>query len=193
MESFNMTALPAQWKWLEQEPGPKVVKEFLKIYGVREIPGQQSNPLIMSWAKELGSKVGINYKNDDEAWCGIEAGIIALRAGFGSEVPEICVRASSWDKFGNEALVPMLGDFLRFEREGGGHIGIYLAEDDPRLNLERPCFYVGGGNQGNASAIVPIEKRRLKQARRCPWKIKQPDNVRRIFVNKSGTISTNER
>ena len=57
--------LPQQYKWLENETGPKMLIEALKCYGVTEIPGAKSNDIIMLWAKELG--IEKQYTNDDTA------------------------------------------------------------------------------------------------------------------------------
>lgn len=186
-----MTPLPHQFQFLLKEPGPRVLLEFLKLYGTKEVPGPGDNPAILGWVKELGPKVGMNYNHDSIPWCGIGAGIVIQRAGF--IPPDICARASSFDNWGLMSVIPMLGDILRFERAGGGHVGIYVGEDDPKLNLKDPCYYVLGANQGDAVKISPIEKSRLVAARRCPWKLKQPENVRRIFVGRNGEISKNEQ
>lgn len=176
--------LPKQYQWIDQEGGPKVLLEMRKLYGTLEATGDADNPTIIAWAKELGPKVGIEYKRDSAPWCGLVAGIAALRAGY--EPPDICVRASSWDHFGDMVEgAPMLGDFLRFERPGGGHIGIYVGED-------RGAFHVLGGNQADSVNISRISKNRLVTARRSPWKLGQPTYVRRVFLTIQGNISRNE-
>ena len=58
--------LPAKYKWLANEPGPLMLLEALKLYGVDEIKGRQHNPEILSWAKETGIK---GYVNDEIPWC----------------------------------------------------------------------------------------------------------------------------
>jgi cell wall-associated NlpC family hydrolase len=80
----------------------------------------------------------------------------------------------------------MLGDVLTFKREGGGHVGIYIGEDTTH-------FHVLGGNQGNAVSVSRIAKTRLFKARRTPWKIAQPSNVRKIILEGKGNVSTNEK
>jgi cell wall-associated NlpC family hydrolase len=79
----------------------------------------------------------------------------------------------------------MFGDVLTFRRNGGGHVGIYVGEDDV-------CYHVLGGNQSNMVNITRIEKKRCAGIRRTNWRIKQPSNVRVIKVNASGFISKNE-
>jgi cell wall-associated NlpC family hydrolase len=79
----------------------------------------------------------------------------------------------------------MLGDVLTFKRDGGGHVGIYVGEDDKH-------YHVLGGNQGNSVSISRIAKTRLYKARRTTWKIAQPANVRVVKLEAKGVITTNE-
>lgn len=175
--------LPNQYAWLEQELKNPVLAQMRLLHGTLETPGSNDNPEILAWAKELGPKVGIDYKHDAEPWCGITAGIVAKRAGF--EPPRICVRASSWDAYGRPVSGPaMLGDFLRFQRPGGGHIGVYVGED-------AQCFHVWGGNQSDQVNITRIEKSRLVAARRSPY-ITVPIGVRQVHLQPNGKISGNE-
>ena len=52
--------------------------------------------------------------------------------------------------------------------------------------------HVLGGNQGDRVSIKRIAKGRLIGAQRCPWRINQPSNVRRIELAAGGKLSTNE-
>jgi hypothetical protein len=79
----------------------------------------------------------------------------------------------------------MLGDILTFKRNGGGHVGIYVGEDNTH-------YHVLGGNQNNQVNVMRIAKNRLNQARRTAWKIAQPASVRVIKLEAKGLISTNE-
>jgi cell wall-associated NlpC family hydrolase len=80
----------------------------------------------------------------------------------------------------------MLGDILTFKRNGGGHVGIYAGEDATH-------YHVLGGNQNNSVSVTRIAKSRLHQARRTAWKVAQPANVRKVFLEAKGTITTNEQ
>jgi uncharacterized protein (TIGR02594 family) len=175
-----MPQLPAAYAWLANEPGPKMIAEFVKIYGVIEAPGSADNQTILDWAKELDlEKV---YTHDSIAWCGLEAGIIAHRAG--KEIPENPLWALNWAKWGQATDKPMLGDILTFKRNGGGHVGIYIGEDSA-------AYHVGGGNQSDKSCIIRIAKSRLYAARRPLYHV-QPANVRRVFLAPTGALSHNE-
>jgi len=172
--------LPDKYKWLEKEPGPKMLIEFLKVYGTKETVGTGDNPVILDWAKELGLKA---YTHDSIAWCGLEQAIIASRAG--KPVPKDPLWAANWLHFGEPANVAKLGYTLVFKRPGGNHVGIYLAEDNQ-------CYHVGGGNQSDMVRISRIDKIRCIGIRKPMYHTAEPSNVRQIFVDATGEVSTNE-
>ena len=177
-----MSSLPAAYAWLSKETGPKVLLEALALFGTREVPGAASNPAILAWAKEVG--VAGAYVNDGIAWCGLFVATVVKRAGF--EPVKNPLWARNWAGFGTPAAKRSLGDILVFEREGGGgHVGLYVGEDDTTL-------YVLGGNQSDQVCITRIAKSRCIAARRCPWKLAQPANVRPIRLAAGGALSTNE-
>lgn len=178
-----MSALPKEYTWLHNEMAPRLLVEAIDLFGVREIPGAQSNPTIIQWAKNLGGWMASWFKNDDIPWCGLFVAECCRRAGL--PVVKEPLRALAWKDWGFPAGTPMLGDVLVFAREGGGHVGIYVGED-------RDCYHVLGGNQGNAVSITRIVKARLVCARRTPWKIAEPKTVRVVKLAAGGAISTNE-
>ena len=173
--------LPTQYAWLADEPGPRILKEGLKTYGTIETPGAGNNPSIMAWAKATGQDRA--YRNDATAWCGLWMAYVALQAGW--EPPVNPLWARNWLNFGNASIVEMLGDVLVFSRGNGGHVGLYVGED-------AGAYHVLGGNQGDRVSIKRIAKGRLIGAQRCPWRINQPSNVRRIELAAGGKLSTNE-
>jgi len=177
-----MTNLPKQYKFLATEPGPRMLLEALKLYGVKETPGSANNPIIMGWAKETQVK---GYSGDIVPWCGLFMAVVAQRAGWKDHVPATPLWAQSWNTFGNKVTTPGLGDILVFKRPGGGHVGVYVGED-------KSAYHVLGGNQKNAVNIIRIEKKRCIGIRRPKWRVSQPANVRQIFLNASGPISKNE-
>lgn len=168
------------YNWLKSEPGPKVILEAMKLFGTKETTGEGDNPIILEWAKELGLK---QYTHDSIAWCGLFAAIVVKRAG--KDVVKEPLWARAWAGFGTQQTIAMLGDVLVFTRETGGHVGFYVGED-------KDCYHVLGGNQGDEVKIARILKNRCIAIRRCPWKISQPSNVRKIEITASGAISTNE-
>lgn len=166
--------LPPAFAWLANEPGPKILKEALALYGTKEIVGPRHSPAIMGWIQELGYSW---IKNDETAWCGIAAAIIAQRAGFPNPSPE-APRAASWlTGWGTAVPTPMLGDFVIWAH----HIAMYVGESATH-------WFVMGGNQGNAFSIVRWSKADKPLGfRRCKWKVAQPANVRKIPLHDTGT------
>ncbi|RZJ47407.1 MAG: TIGR02594 family protein [Brevundimonas sp.] len=124
--------------------------------GVREVVGPKHSPVIMGWIQELGAKaLGVRVNDDETAWCGTFMAWLMKRAGLST--PAIAVRAASWGRagaWGRELLGPRLGCVLVFTRDGGGHVGLYLGEDETH-------FHVLGGNQSNSVSITRIAKTRL--------------------------------
>lgn len=176
--------IPSQYKWLENEGAPKVLVEALKLVGIREVVGQRHNPIILSWAEELG--IRNIYTNDELPWCGLAMGYVALKAG--KNIPlkgwDI-LRALKWAAFGTKVSQAKLGDVLIFQRPGGGHVGIYVGEDDTH-------YHVLGGNQSNMFGFTRIAKSRLAAIRRPEYNIGVPPNVRRVFLKPTGIVSDNE-
>lgn len=178
--------LPAKYRWLHQEPGPKILVEALRTHGVKEVPGKADNPEILRWAREVG--VGTIYTHDSIAWCGLAVAYWCVKAGYRPPTNPLWARA--WAKWGNEVATnrPMLGDIMVWERGSGGHVGMYIGEDDTH-------WHVLGGNQSDQVNIVRKAKTqpngsRLIAVRRSPFKVGQPPNVRRVRLGAAGTPSS---
>jgi uncharacterized protein (TIGR02594 family) len=172
--------VPNQYKWLLQEPGPKMLLEALKLYGTHEHVGVGDNPVIIAWAKELNL---MDYRHDDIPWCGLFMALIAQRAG--KEIPKNPLWALNWAKWGAQVKEPMLGDVLTFTRNGGGHVTMYVGEDDT-------CYHCLGGNQSDEVDITRILKSRLHSASRPVYENGQPANIRKVMLSPLGGISSNE-
>lgn len=172
------------YDYLRKENAPQILVKALALVGVKEIVGEKHNAIIMGWAKELGlSKI---YTSDEIAWCGLFMAWVCKIAKLETNITaKESLWALNWNKFGTKQNVAMLGDILTFSRNGGGHVGIYVGEDNT-------CYHVLGGNQSNMVCITRIEKSRLSQIRRTAWKYAQPKNVRVIKLTSSGEISKNE-
>lgn len=171
------------------QTSPQIFAEAVKLLGTEEVRGNGNNPVIVGWADEIGGWVADFYSNDEIPWCGLFVGICAKRAGFPFDQRVLSARA--WVHWGNPVNItndehPMLGDVLIFVRSGGGHVGLYAGEDET-------AYYVLGGNQDDEVSIARIAKSRLLAARRCKWKTKQPDEVRRVYyTTKKTKLSENE-
>jgi uncharacterized protein (TIGR02594 family) len=173
--------LPEKYKWLADEPGPRMLIEALKLYGKKEQPGTGDNPEILAWAQE--TRLQNVYSADSIPWCGLFMAVVAKRSD--KEIPKDPLWARNWAKFGQEQIEAALGDVLVFKRGNGGHVAIYVGEDNA-------AYHVLGGNQSDQVSITRIAKNRLLAIRRPEWKIAQPANVRRVFVNSGGELSENE-
>jgi uncharacterized protein (TIGR02594 family) len=174
-------SLPEQYQWLAKEGAPKMIVEALNLFGTIETPGNASNPVILEWAKELG--LSTLYNADEIPWCGLFMAIVAKHAG--KTVVPNPLWALGWSVFGNYQKEPMLGDVLVFRRGGGGHVALYVGEDDT-------AYHTLGGNQSDCVCITRMAKARLYAVRRPVYSIAQPANVRKIVLNAAGALSTNE-
>lgn len=174
--------LPLQYSWLEKlAPLPKMIDEALKLYGIHEGPGTVNNPVILGWAKEVGlEKV---YTADSIAWCGLFMALVAKRAG--KVAPAGPLWALNWSKFGTSEGQPGLGDVLVFVRPGGGHVGLYVGED-------QFAYHTLGGNTADSVSIARIDKHRLYATRRPVYSIAQPATVKPYVLAATGALSTNE-
>lgn len=174
--------LPAAYRWLEAiDPQPRMIAEALKLYGTHEVAGGANSPTILAWAAETGLEHV--YTADSIAWCGLFCAVVAKRAG--KTVPKDPLWALNWKNFGVDPGQPGLGDVLVFIRPGGGHVGLYVAED-------RDAYHVLGGNTSDQVMIARIDKHRLAGARRPIWQTGQPASVKPYIVAAGGSLSTNE-
>lgn len=175
------------YEWLSKESPPSFAVEALRLYGTLEDTSKEkSNPVITSWAKELGGPVGDWYKDDAEAWCGLFLGVCMKRAGYDTPKGFDVLRALKWAEWGQKIKTPMLWDILVFKRNGGGHVGVYIGED-------KTAFHVLGGNQSNSVSITRILKSRLYSCVRCKYVFKdKAAKIRKVVLSQVGKISENE-
>ena len=175
--------MDSKYNYLNKIVSPKVIAEAMRYYGINEIKGKANNATIMSWAKDVG--VEKTYTSDEVAWCGLFVAKVVLKAGF--EPVKDPLWALNWKNFGTAQKVAKLGDVLVFKRDGGGHVGFYVAED-------KDYFHVLGGNQSDSVNIMKLLKSRCVAIRRCPWKIAEPKDVKQYIVSGAGIpVSTNEK
>jgi len=168
------------YMWLKELELPKIVTEGLKLYGTKEAPGAVNNATILKWAKELG--MANVYSADSIPWCGLYVAYVVHKSGRSPIKDPLWAR--NWAKWGVQATTPSLGDVLVFVRDGGGHVGIYIAED-------ATAYHVLGGNQSDAVTITRIAKNRCI-AVRSPEYNNRPKDAKPYFVKGAGTLSTNE-
>lgn len=166
---------------------PKTIQIGLELLGTAEVVGKGSNATIIGWRDELnqaGVKIS-GYSDDDIAWCGLFSAIVTYRRmKVASEVVKDPLWARNWAKYGVKSPQAGLGDVLVFARNGGGHVGFYVAEDGT-------AYHVLGGNQSNKACITRVSKDRCIAVRRPPYKT-TPASVKPYFVKSAGSLSTNE-
>lgn len=177
-----MTNLPARYDWLNKIGVlPKMISEALKEFGTQEVAGAGNSPKILAWAKEVG--VQNEYTADAIPWCGLFMSVIAKRAG--KIAPSHPLWALNWCAFGTPGNQPCLGDVLVFVRDGGGHVGLYVAED-------KTAYHVLGGNESDQVMITRILKVRLHCVRRPEVKIAPAPSAKPFIMDGTGLISGNE-
>lgn len=193
IESYTPTAIPADYSWIGPhvlKNGPKIVREALKTFGIKEKPGKLHSAEILDMARFLGGVIEDFYTSDEIPWCGLAVSYWIKKAGFEPPKNYSQVRARDFATWGRPADKPSFGDVLVFWRGSpkgrDGHVGLYIMEDPN-------AYHVLGGNQGNKVCIVRIQKNRLIAARRCPWRFLQPRGVKPFKVETAlGQFSRNE-
>ena len=129
------------------------------FYGLREIPGERSDPTIKGWFAAIGHE----WADDDVAWCGCTMCWAAQENGI-ERSRELTAR--SWLKVGEGVKDPQHGDIVVFWRESKkswkGHVGLFMGYDGDNIL----CF---GGNQSNQLNIKPYHKDRLLGFRRLSY------------------------
>lgn len=175
--------IPHGYEWLGGVGTlPLTLANMLDLVGTIETPGPGNNPVIMGWASEVGIRA--EYTADSVPWCGLAMAVAVKRAGY--EPPAHPLWALNWRMFGNPGGQPCLGDVLVFVRDGGGHVGLYVAED-------RDAYHVLGGNTADKVGIARILKTRLVAVRSPAFKKGRPASSRPYVVASTGKLSTNER
>ena len=176
-----MKDIPPLFSYLLGHDMPRMIKEAIKLHGISEKSGNDNEPTIMQWAKELGGEIALQYQADAIPWCGLFVALVAKRAGKQLPVSDndkhTPLLSSVWLKFGKRVTEPMLGDVLYFRRTGGGHVGIYVAEDSD-------YYYLIGGNQNDKVCIAKRKKTTLVAAMR-PNYTNKPQSVTKYFVEQS--------
>ena len=174
-----------KYEYLKNEGTPWMIEKGLELLGTKEVKGSVNNETILSWAKEVGGKIEDIYKADEIPWCGLAMAIVAKRAK--KPLPINPLWALNWNTFGTrvEKDEAILGDILVFVRNGGGHVGLYVGEDED-------AFHVMGGNQSDSFCITRIAKKRLYGVRR-PHYSTLPKNAKKFIISNDGQLSINEK
>lgn len=136
----------------------ELIKILFSQFGIKEVPGEQDNPEILKYFKEIG--VDESWIKDETAWCSAFANWAAFKA----ELPKSGkLNARSWLDVGEHVCKPSIGDIAVFWRESPeswkGHVAFFIRETETHV-------YVLGGNQNNSVSIKPYSKDRLLEYRR---------------------------
>lgn len=154
-----------------------IVKIAAGELGQKEVQGSQHNSRIL----EYQEMTGLNFGNDEVAWCSIFANWVALQA----DVPRSnAANARSWLSVGRKTSHPWPGDVVVFWRNSPnswqGHVGFFMGFDHD--NNEVFCL---GGNQNNEVNISKYPLSRVLQFRRL-----KPDeslDIPRGYLRKGDT------
>ncbi len=128
---------------------PAWVKEAQRHIGLKEIPGVKHEPKILQWWKAI-RRGGI--KTDEVPWCAAFVGACLEKVGVVSTRFE---GAKSYLGWGAPLAAPIYGCIVVFERDGGGHVGFLVGQD------QRGRLMILGGNQNNQVSVAPFERLRV--------------------------------
>ncbi len=126
--------------------------------GVKEIHGNQHNPRIL----EYQEMTGLDFGNDEVAWCSIFANWCALQAGLPRSN---AANARSWLQVGRKTSFPIPGDIVVLWRESPqswkGHVGFFMGFSHDGTDL-----FILGGNQDDEVNIQKYDINRVLEYRR---------------------------
>jgi len=132
----------------------------LSYYGLEEITGEQHNPEILDFFKEIGYTW---VQTDETAWCSAFINYLCKVTGY-ERSGELTAR--SWLKIGDRLIDPSLGCIVVLWRESPdswkGHVGLYVNHDNEYI-------YILGGNQDNSVCVKRYRKDRLLEYRRLNY------------------------
>ena len=117
--------------------------------GLKEIPGKESAPEIVKMLLKLKAW----WRDDSTPWCGVFAAYCLSEALL--PYPKEYYRALAWKEYGLKLDRPAYGCIVVFSREGGGHVGFVVGQDD------RGRLMVLGGNQGDKVSVAPFDRNRV--------------------------------
>lgn len=119
------------------------------FYGLKEVPGEKHNPIILNFFAEIGHKW---VQTDETAWCSAFINYLAKMNGYEYSGE---LDARSWLKVGESAKYPNPGDMVVLWRESitswKGHLGFFVRDDGEHV-------WIFGGNQNNSVCILPYKR-----------------------------------
>lgn len=192
--------IPKKFAYLLQEPlAPLMVRIGLDMLGLIEGAGDIDNPVITAFADEVARAhpttynrwAGDFYNKDSIPWCGLWMAVVACRAAQGRAErlpPPKYLAALSWSSWGVPVALEeaSVGDVMVLVRQGGGHVTMNVG-----MTPGGKSFFGLGANQNNRVSIAEFGCDRVYAVRRPPY-LERPPGARRVFVDSSGTLSTDE-
>mgnify|MGYP000517658707 CR=1 FL=1 len=161
---------------------PKWLTTARRLIGTNEQAGKSSNSVILGWAAAMSPWVKEFYQDDDIPWCGLYVGYCLQVNGI--EPPKDVLAARAYATWGEPCDPSIPGTILVFSRNGGGHVGFYIAEDEYH-------YHVLGGNQSNSVNVARIAKSRCI-GKRWPAGQSKPWFGKPVWRSASGLVSVNE-
>ena len=126
--------------------------ETLELHGLKEVPGNNDNPVIIDLYKSLGHGW---VKHDEVAWCAALIGSKLLKYGY--QVPELKYRLSAraYLNVNQKVETPVIGwDYVVFSRGNDpvqGHVAWFIG-------FEGDYVKALGGNQRDENNITRFPK-----------------------------------
>lgn len=137
----------------------EILKIALKEYGIKEIIGNENNPRILQYFKEINQSW---VKNDETPWCACFVNWVLKQAG---KIGTNALTVRSFLKYGIPTKRPELGDIVilwKDKKENTfGHIGFYINENEKNI-------FVLGGNQSDSVNITAFPKTQLYEYKKIP-------------------------
>lgn len=167
---------------------PLWLQAGMALIGVKETIGVKDNSLIIDWAKDEGGDIAKTYTHDSIPWCALFANHVLTKAGLkGTESLWALDFAGQWPSV--KLIGPAVGAFAPMVRNGGGHIGIVVGQD------QSGNVMLLGGNQSDAVNIKPFARSRLNKGFWWPDSVPIPKLIgfsSLPIVKSDGKISRNE-
>jgi uncharacterized protein (TIGR02594 family) len=137
---------------MENDDRPAWLRLGLSTLGTKELPGKQTNPLILRW----WTKIRAPFTDDETPWCAAFVGGLLEDCGL---VSTRSAAARSYQKWGQPldgAAVGAIAVFWRGSPQAAtGHVGIVVGRD------QNNSIMILGGNQGDCVSIKPFFGSRL--------------------------------
>lgn len=158
------------------------IAEARKHIGQKEVPGPRSN----SWILGLWNKTWAWLGKDDStvAWCGLFVNHCLSQVGL--TCPKDPYRAKAYLDMPVKLDRPAYGCLVIFDREGGGHIGFVVGQD------QHGNLMVLGGNQGDMVCIRPFRKDQRAPQYRWPSLYPAASRFLLPVLDSDGKLSSNE-